>query len=148
MKKFKCSFSEMQCKFSTLFERKSLRCWKSFLSVCLKKQRPNVSTLQPSIIRINSAWSITLNLVLKMLCTWNDYIHLPLITTKTHWQISIKHCEGVKIKKQQTLILAADIISTNIRIIKNLKEFQKFKIYKRRSETKELCVWQCFWSIK
>ena len=37
--------------------------------------------------------------------------------------ISIKHCQGVKIKKKQTLILTADTISTNIRIIKNLKEF-------------------------
>ena len=35
--------------------------------------------------------------------------------------ISIKHCQGFKMKKQQTLILTADIISTNIRIIKNLK---------------------------
>ena len=37
--------------------------------------------------------------------------------------ISIKHCEAVKMKKQQTLILTADIISTNIRIIRNLQEF-------------------------
>ena len=51
--------------------------------------------------------------------------------------ISIKHCEGVKIKKQQTLILAADIISTNIRIIKNLKEFyDKLKQFKNLKSTK------------
>ena len=55
--------------------------------------------------------------------------------------ISIKHCQGVQVKKQQTSIMTAGIISTNIRI-KNLKEFydklEQFKNLKsRKGELKQ-----------
>ena len=69
--------------------------------------------------------------------------------------IYIKHCQGVKIQK------TTDFDSNsryNLHKYKNNKKLerilwwigtiQKYKIYKRRIETKELCVWQCFWSIK
>ena len=121
LKKFRICFSQMQCQFSTIFERNLLTRWKSFFYVSKKRKTKclhfTVKYNKNKFSMVNYSKSCPQNV---MHLQWlyplsTNYNQNPLT------DISTRQCQGVKMKKNKTLVLTADIIPTNIRIIKNLK---------------------------